>query len=381
MVLSKFSERALQNLKGYYVYALIDPRTNRVFYIGKGTDDRVFAHEIEQNKDPESENRKLKTIHAIESDGYCVKKVLLNWGLEEKEAFVAEAALINYFKFVSHETLTNIVAGHHTHEALTVEEFEKRYGAKPLSEDEIEDHVMVIKINEKYHWGMSDSELYEVVRGIWKANIKRASKVKYVVGVYNQLVVAVYKPKEWHYVHEKRNDVPRPNEITKENYEKVKGRIYFICDDYKSDERYLHRSIADLSINQSAQNPISYIEPKSPMRLFAKKWCDKFRIAETNYYEFIDPKDGEPDMGAEMRELGFKMDCGNAFMSVYGNAINDEKELRKIIDCIHDVELLGSAIYSKWRYYNHWAYSGAEILEPQNRKWFILALRRLAELT
>ena len=263
MHLSKFSERALQSLKGYYVYALIDPRTNQVFYIGKGTDDRVFAHEIEQNKDPESEKRKLKTIREIEDAGHHVERVLLNRNLEEKEAFAAEAALINYFKFSTKEKLTNIVAGHHTHEALTVEMFEKRYGAEPLSEDEIEDNVMVIKINEKYQWGMSDFEVYEVVRGIWKANIKRASKAKYVFGVYNQLVVAVYKPKEWHYVHEKRNDIPRPHEITKENYEKVKGRIYFTCDDYKSDSRYLHRSIAGLSGNQSAQNPISYIEPKS----------------------------------------------------------------------------------------------------------------------
>ena len=31
-----FSEKALQSLNGYYVYALIDPRNDNVFYIGKG---------------------------------------------------------------------------------------------------------------------------------------------------------------------------------------------------------------------------------------------------------------------------------------------------------------------------------------------------------
>lgn len=46
-----------------------------------------------------------------------------------------------------------------------------------------------------------------------------------------------------------------------------------------------------------------------------------------------------------------------------------------------DITLLGSAIYSQWRYFNHWAYTGAEILEPQNRAWFILALSRLAMLS
>ena len=46
-----------------------------------------------------------------------------------------------------------------------------------------------------------------------------------------------------------------------------------------------------------------------------------------------------------------------------------------------DIPLLGSAIYSQWRYFNHWAYTGAEILEPENRAWFILALSRLALLS
>ena len=40
-------------------------------------------------------------------------------------AFAAEAALINAFNYVEDTRLTNIVAGHHSAEALTVDDFEK----------------------------------------------------------------------------------------------------------------------------------------------------------------------------------------------------------------------------------------------------------------
>lgn len=79
--------------------------------------------------------------------------------------------------------------------------------------------------------------------------------------------------------------------------------------------------------------------------------------------------------------LEFEMDCGHAFSEKYGDAGSNHESLNRIIDDIDDISLLSSAIYSQWRYFNHWAYSGEEILEPENHSWFILALERLAELT
>ena len=108
---------------------------------------------------------------------------------------------------------------------------------------------------------------------------------------------------------------------------------------------------------------------------FAVKWCDKFKDQTINYLELV-----EHYMGDDCRALGFEMDCGHAFERQYGNAMHDSAELRKVIDEITDIPLLGSAIFSQWRYFNHWAYDGAEILEPRNREWFILALNRLAVL-
>ncbi|MDH6363080.1 hypothetical protein M2139_000055 [Enterococcus sp. PF1-24] len=109
---------------------------------------------------------------------------------------------------------------------------------------------------------------------------------------------------------------------------------------------------------------------------FAVKWSDKFRDQDINYIELVDRF-----MADDCDALCFEMDCGKAFETKYGSAVYDDRELTKIIDSVVDINLLGSAIYSRWRYFNHWAYTGAEILEPKNREWFILALGRLMLLS
>lgn len=264
--ISCFSEKALDSLNGFYVYALIDPRNEKVFYIGKGTGNRVFSHEIESGKTPKSEKEKLHKIQEIEKDGFAVKRLIVNWGLSEVEAFASEATLINLLNYIPDMKLTNEVSGHHVHEALSVEEFELLYGATPLQMEDIKHGILVIKINKLYRRDMSDDELYDAVRGYWKASLNsiKTRKIEYVFGVYNGLIVAVYKPVEWHYIHEKIN-APQREILADEDYERLKNRIYFVCEDYKKlDEDgqfYLHKSIVDLKANQSAQNPITYLSP------------------------------------------------------------------------------------------------------------------------
>ncbi len=264
--IKEFSEKAINVLNGFYVYALIDPRTDDVFYIGKGVGNRVFSHEVESDKSPRSEKAKLQRIREIEKEGFEVKRLIVNWGLSESEAFAAEATLINLINVMSKKSLTNIVAGHHVHESLTVEEFELLYGAELLKPEDIKHTILVIKINKLYRRGMSDYEIYDAVRGMWNASIRsiKTRGVKYVFAVHNGLIVGVYKPDEWHYVHE-RIDFPQHDLMDDETFERLKNRIYFICNDYKDlDEEgqfYLHKSIAGLKVNQSAQNPITYLSP------------------------------------------------------------------------------------------------------------------------
>lgn len=118
------------------------------------------------------------------------------------------------------------------------------------------------------------------------------------------------------------------------------------------------------------------VPDKTAIHEFAKKWCDKFRDPKINYIELVDHF-----MADDCDALGFKMDCGRSFKERYGKAAHDYEALDRIIDEIEDIQLLGSAIYSMWRYFNRWAYRSEEILSPESRAWFILALSRLANLT
>lgn len=266
--INTFSEKALDSLNGYYVYALVDPRDDKVFYIGKGIGNRVFSHEIESDKARKSEKKKLQKIREIENSGFSVKRLIVNWGLSESEAFSAEATLINLLKFMPDFQLTNEVSGHHVHECLTTEEFEILYGAVPLEKEDVKHSVLVIKINKLYRKGMSETELYDVIRGYWAASLKsiKDRKVEYVFGVHNGLIVAVYKPDEWHYGYE-MVDAPQRELLKPEDYERLKNRIYFVCknctvlDEYA--EFYRYKTIANLKVNQSAQNPITYLSPET----------------------------------------------------------------------------------------------------------------------
>ncbi len=118
------------------------------------------------------------------------------------------------------------------------------------------------------------------------------------------------------------------------------------------------------------------ISSKKDVYDFAAKWFEKFSVPSTEYIELVDHY-----MADDCEALGFQMDCGNSFSETYEKAIFDCEELKRIIDQIGDISLLGSAIFSRWRYFNHWEYNAESILEDKNRKWFLLALDRLKKLS
>ena len=83
----------------------------------------------------------------------------------------------------------------------------------------------------------------------------------------------------------------------------------------------------------------------------------------------------------ECRKLGFVMDCGKMFEALYGKkAFSDAENLKKIIDSVDEITVLGSGIFSYWRYVTHWSYD-EHLTDEKHKEWMLTALNRLHFLT
>lgn len=230
---NSFSSSVIENL-GYYVYLLIHPETNKVFYIGKGQGNRVFQHLAEADMS-DAIYGKLETIRSIEASGNEVICLIQRHGLTEDKAFEVESSLID---FVGLEYLTNRVLGHKADDRgqMTINEVIARYDA-PIATI-VEPSILII-VNKLYYRGMSETDLYEITRKSWKIAPERR-RPRLAFAVYNGIVRQVYVIDEWR----KSESFPNRWEFT--------GKIAIDKQDYvgKSVSQYL---------TLGAQNPIKYV--------------------------------------------------------------------------------------------------------------------------
>lgn len=121
-----------------------------------------------------------------------------------------------------------------------------------LRREDITENVIAIKVNRSYREGMPSLALYEITRGYWKVNKKRAQQAEYAFCVYNGTVKEVYQILEWL----PAGTVPRQ---TLPDAETPAGRYEFVGEAAAEEIRrkYVGRSIGGLYRN-GEQNPFKY---------------------------------------------------------------------------------------------------------------------------
>ena len=240
--LKGFSELAKEELKNY-VYILVDPRDNKIFYVGKGQGDRVFNH-VACALETEKQCDKLNQIREIIAEGKEVKHYIVRHGLENEEmAFEIEAILIdllNFREFKQIESLSNIVSGHHSFDRgiKTVEEIELLYNCEEIIPP-FKHKFLAINVNKTYN--EENRSLYDAVRKSWRLSVEESKKAEFVLAEYQGVVRGIFKPNEWY----------RPLDCQE--------KLNFIG------EEVFDKSITDLYLNKKLperekgnQNPIRY---------------------------------------------------------------------------------------------------------------------------
>jgi hypothetical protein len=90
----------------FFVYDLIDPRDDKVFYVGKGQKQRPYDHEREALKGVQSE--KCDRIREILESGNSVKIDIVKRFSDETEAYQFEAERVEQIGLAN---LTNVIPG------------------------------------------------------------------------------------------------------------------------------------------------------------------------------------------------------------------------------------------------------------------------------
>ena len=119
---------------------------------------------------------------------------------------------------------------------------------------------------------------------------------------------------------------------------------------------------------------IKTISLKEFTEKYINYFLNDFDPKSASYYDLFD----SPDFPDECWSLGFDLDCGESFTMTYGReAWRSNKGLSSMINEMNNLEALGSGLFSKWRYFNHWAYEHAT---EEDKNWFLMILKRMQTL-
>jgi len=246
-MINKFPPDIHQYLK-YYIYIYIDPRSNEIFYVGKGKGDRAFAHLSE-----DSEKEKVKRIKDIFTEGFQPRIEIVIHGIENsKDAQRIEASIIDCFGI---DNLTNIQSGYHSKEfgRMSLDQIIATYQSKPV---DITDSVVAFKLNQTFRYGLSPIELYDYTRHSWKISIRR-EKAKFAFAVYQGIIQEVYIIEMWLPQNSTLNTKQLKGELTETIKNEERWEFVGRLAPSNIRDKYLYKNISNYF--KSNQFPFEYI--------------------------------------------------------------------------------------------------------------------------
>lgn len=196
----------------FYVYVLVDPRTDAVFYVGKGTGQRLLSHGREAllKADSGPQSGKVARIQHIRHSGSEPRIDIIRHGINETEAFLLEAALIDCL-----DDLSNAVAGHGTSQGRSpLAELAARYGAQPIDpgaspvvlirlghwrDETTEIEPGIVREGNGYKVGITPDELADSSRAWWRISPSRIQEegIQHAVPVHEGVTRGVMVIGDW----------------------------------------------------------------------------------------------------------------------------------------------------------------------------------------
>lgn len=204
--MSGFPPKTRSALK-HYVYALVDPQTNAIFYVGKGNGNRAYSHlgRAPASNSAVDEPEKLARIAAIRRAGHEPRIEVLRFGLEnDATALEVEAALIDA---IGLQNLTNRVRGQGVVRGrYTAQQLNLLFATKPFASEQLQERAIVFFVHQTYSPTMSQMEIYDCVRQYW-TDVAEATRirdpetgelpVRLALGLVDGVVVGAYQIAGW----------------------------------------------------------------------------------------------------------------------------------------------------------------------------------------
>lgn len=234
-----------------YVYLLVDPRTGRVFAVGRGKGDRCFRH-LEAAREPNDRDRvstkrpygALDRIRAIEAAGRPVRIDILRHGLSVGEAKLLETA---------------------AHDLLGLSDRPERGARRPVSEVaaaltrrakfKASHQVVLLRIG-----GAGSGTGYEAIRHGWRIGQRwtdpsSSRSPRWAVAVRGQLITSVYRIDRWEPTPVDSQTITTTAAGT--DLRPTGERFSFVgSPDHELERRYVGRSAAGYLNNATSGQPV-----------------------------------------------------------------------------------------------------------------------------